>query len=86
MAATPAVAPPMSRHKHVSLILSLCSFAVLVAGFFFGFAALVGATLGIYGARRGRIARYKPGFIIGITGAALNLAYFFVAVLILHYQ
>jgi hypothetical protein len=88
-AATPGAAPQptglkmsdMGKEKKIAMFLSFGSLAVFVVGLLVGFAALVGALLGVIGARKSKLIGYQTGFVAGLTGVILNALFYLVAVL-----
>ena len=81
--AAPAAPPApmdMAKARKTSLIYGCLGLAVFVAGFFIGFAALIGAVLGVYGAQIGFKTKYAAGMAIGITAAVLNAGFYIIAI------
>ncbi|MCA9329411.1 hypothetical protein KDA11_02110 [Candidatus Saccharibacteria bacterium] len=69
------------KERKQAFWLSLGSIIVLIIGFLIGFAALFGAMLGIYGARKAKLIGYNSAFIMGMTGAILNIIFYILIVL-----
>lgn len=70
------------KDKTISLLLGIGSLVVFVVGFIFGYAALIGAFLGMFGFKKAMPINYTTGKVLGIIGTVLNFLFFLLALIL----
>lgn len=74
----------VAKEKKRAMWMVIFSLVIFILGFLFGIAALLGAILGVYGARRAKLVNYNSVFVLGIIGAVLNLGLYLLYLTLLH--